>query len=675
MATSSLVSGISGLKTSQISLNVIGDNLANLNTSGFKASRVNFANELSQTIRSALAPSGGLGGRNPIQVGTGTKVASIDKDFSQGNMTPTGRPLDLAIQGDGFFMLSDGSQNYYTRVGSFNLDKNNDLVDSATGLKVQGTSGVAINVPVNATQAGKATTKTTIAGNLNSEFTAGAVNHVLETASAYAAVGTGTTRVLTGSIDPTASTSVTGVGTAFTTELAVGDRINVNGEIRKVATITNDTTLTVETAFTNTGNDTALTAGTGVLTGSIDPAASTTVTGVGTAFTTELAVGDQITVSGETRTISAIASDTSLTVSAAFSNNANDTSVMTDSMAVTGLNDLSTNTTDYVAGDKINIVGTEHNGTTVSESFVYGTGTGQDGITLGALRTFITSKFGSAAASIDTSGNLLLTAEAPGQSELVINLADATTNTGATSFKSFANSVTGTGDVYVTSIPVFDTQGSSHLVSLIFEKTASNTWDVTPTMKAADGSVTDALTAITFNADGSFASTTGTSSITITYADNSTQTITLDFGTPNTFSGLTQFGGTGSAAAISQDGYEEGFFSSTSINPDGKIIALFTNGKTKNVGQLQLVTFSNPAGLSTNGNNLYSPSLSSGSAVLKTAQSGRVGSILTGVLESSNVDIAEEFTKLIIAQRAFQANARTITITDEVLQELVNIVR
>jgi len=106
MSTSSLVAGISGLKTSQVALNVIGDNLANLNTSGFKSSRVNFANELSQTMRSALAPSGGLGGRNPIQVGTGTKVSSIDKDFSQGNMSPTGRPLDLAIQGDGFFMLS-----------------------------------------------------------------------------------------------------------------------------------------------------------------------------------------------------------------------------------------------------------------------------------------------------------------------------------------------------------------------------------------------------------------------------------------------------------------------------------------------------------------------------------------------------------------------------------------
>jgi len=672
MSTSSLVAGISGLKTSQVALNVIGDNLANLNTSGFKASRVNFANELSQTMRSALAPSGGLGGRNPIQVGTGTKVSSIDKDFSQGNMSPTGRPLDLAIQGDGFFMLSDGTQNYFSRVGSFNLDKNNDLVDSGTGLKVQGTSGVAINVPVNATEAGKATTKTTISGNLNSEFTSGAVNHVSTSASAYATNGSGTTTNLAGTFTTAGTTTAT---TPNTTGIQVGDIVSLGGDERKVVSLVANTSITVDSAFTTSAAYATPAIGAGALTGSIDPAASTTVTGVGTLFTSELAVGDQITVSGETRTISAIASNTSLTVSAAFSNNANDTSVMTDSMAVADLNDLSVNTTDYVAGDKINIVGQEHDGSTVSKTFVYGNGAGQNGTTLGAFSTFASASFGSATASIDTSGNLLLTADQAGQSELTINIADATTNTGATTYNSFAASTTGTGDVYVSSIPIFDTQGSSHLVSLSYEKTASNTWSLTPSMKSAEGSVTTALTSMTFNANGSFASATGTPTITVTYPDATTQTVTLDFGTPNTFGGLTQFGGTGSAAAISQDGYEEGFFSSTSTNPDGTVVALFTNGKTKNVGQLQLVTFSNPAGLSTNGNNLLSPSLASGSAVLKTAQSGRVGSILSGVLESSNVDIAEEFTKLIVSQRAFQANSRTITTTDEVLQELVNIVR
>ncbi|MCP4255191.1 MAG: flagellar hook-basal body complex protein, partial [Candidatus Scalindua sp.] len=366
---------------------------------------------------------------------------------------------------------------------------------------------------------------------------------------------------------------------------------------------------------------------------------------------------------------------TSLTVGTAYTATGTDTSAMTDSMAVAGLNDLlnTVNTTDYVTGDVINIVGSEHDGTTVTTSFTYGAA--NDGTTLGDLRDFITSNFGSGTASIDSSGNLVVTSDQPGQSELILNITDGTSNTGATAFSSFSASTTGSGDVYVSSMPIFDTQGSSHLISLSFEKTASNTWDVTPTMNAAEGSIISNLTGITFNADGSFASTSGTPTITITYPDATTQTVTLDFGTPNTFSGLTQFGGTGSAAAISQDGYEEGFFSSTSTNPDGTVVALFTNGRTNTLGQLQLVTFSNPAGLDTLGNNMYSTSLASGSAVLKVAQSGRTGSILSGVLESSNVDIAEEFTKLIVAQRAFQANSRTITTTDEVLQELVNIVR
>ena len=675
MGSSSLVAGISGLKSSQTALNVIGDNLANLNTSGFKSSRISFANELTSTIRPALAPTGGIGGINPLQIGSGTRVSSVDRDFSQGNLTPTGRTLDLAIQGDGFFILTDGFQDSYTRVGAFNVDKSNDLVDSGTGLKVKGVSGNAINIPVNSTVAGKATATTEIKGNLNAEFTSGAINHIIKTASPYTVVGTGTTRTLTGSIDPTASTSVTGVGTAFTTELAVGDKINVNGEIRKVTAITNDTSLTVDTAFTDTGNDTTLTAGTGVLTGSIDPAASTAVVGVDTLFTKELAVGDQITVSGETRTISAITDDTNLTVSAAFSNNANDTSVMTDSMAVADLNDLTVNTTDYVAGDKISIVGTEHNGSNVTKTFIYGTGTDQDGTTLGALRDFITSNYGTAKATIDTSGDLLLTADPAGASDITLTISDATGNTGVTNHPNYTVSTTGSGDVYSTTIPIFDTRGSSFLVALHFEKTDSNTWDLTPTMAAKDGSVTDALTSVTFNSNGSFASTTGTPAITITYKDGSTQTVSLDFGTANAFAGLTQFGGTSSAAATDQDGHGEGFFSSTTVNSDGKVVALFTNGKTNDIGQLQLATFSNPAGLSNEGNNAYQPTLSSGQAVLKTALSGRIGAIVSGVLESSNVDIAEEFTKLIVSQRAFQANARTITTTDEVLQELVNIVR
>lgn len=536
MAISSLSAGISGLKASQTTLNVIGDNLANLNTPGFKGSRVTFADALSQTISSAQAPSSGLGGRNAVQLGTGTKVASVNADFTQGSITPTGRPFDLAIQGEGFFTLTDGSQEFFSRVGSFSLDKNNDLVDSNTGLKVRDTNSQPININVNKVKKGEQTRNLDVVGNLDSTFKSGAKNQVVTSDSAFQTGGAAAT-------------------------------------------------------------------------------------------------------------------------------------------AATTLNALDNNTTDYVAGDTIVVVGNESDGNNVSATFTYGSGSGQDGTTLGDLLTFISKNYGTATATLDGSGNMLLTSDAPGKSELSLSLADGTSNTGATTYSSYSITTEGSGDVYVTSVPVFDTQGASHTVVLTYEKTGSNTWDVTPTMKAEDGAVNDAITAINFNADGSFGSVTGSSNFTITYPDSSTQTVELKFGVSNTFNGITQFGSNSSAVATKNDGFPPGNFSSTTVNADGKIISLFTNGKTEESSRIQIATFSNASGLTKGGNNMFSQSVASGDPVLGGALSGRAGSIVNSALEGSNVDIADEFTNLIIAQRAFQANARTITTTDEVMQELVSIVR
>ncbi|MFQ5714623.1 MAG: flagellar hook protein FlgE [Candidatus Scalinduaceae bacterium] len=537
MGVSALASGISGLRTSQTALNVIGDNLANLNTSGFKSSRVNFSDELSQILKAAQAPAtGGIGGKNPLQTGTGARVASIDVDFAQGSLEPTGRPFDLAIQGDGFFIVTDGTQDFYTRAGAFNLDLNNDLVDSASGLKVRGTTGT-INIPVNTVVPANATTTVDMVGNLDSATLTGAVNQVVTATSPFTVAG------------PLPATQ----GTA--------------------------------------------------------------------------------------------------------------------------LNSLLQNTAAYVIGDTINVTGDETNGTDVSASFTYGAA--NDGTTLGDLRNFISASYGTATATIDASGNIVLTADAPGSSNHIVTLADASGNTGGTTFPSFSITTAGSGSTFVTTVPVFDAQGKSFPVTLTFNKTAANTWAVTATMKPVDGSVASlGITAINFNTDGSFASITGTTALTINLpAGAGTQVVNLNLGLANAFNGLTQLSATSSAAAVSQDGFGAGFFQSSSVNADGTIDALFTNGQTQTLDQIQLATFANPAGLEKQGRNLLIPSVSSGQTVLRLAGSGSTGSITSGSLEGSNVDIAEEFTKLIISERAFQANARTITTTDEVLQELVNIVR
>ena len=135
---SALFSGVSGMRNHLVRMNVVGHNIANVNTIGFKGSRVTFAEMMAQTIRAAAAPQGELGGTNPLQYGLGMNVCSIDTNLGQGGLELTGQTTDLAIQGDGFFILSDGEKEYYTRAGNFTFDADGNLVAPGTGLIVQG---------------------------------------------------------------------------------------------------------------------------------------------------------------------------------------------------------------------------------------------------------------------------------------------------------------------------------------------------------------------------------------------------------------------------------------------------------------------------------------------------------------------------------------------------------
>jgi len=177
---SAMTAGVSGLKAFQAMLDVTGNNLANVNTTGFKGSTVTFSELLSQTIRQASGPSGSLGGVNPQQMGSGVNVSAIKKDMSQGNIVTTGQDLDVAIDGSGYFVLNNGRQNVYTRIGSFAVDADNTLVDPATGYKVQRTGSYgevegfqtsgdsSIHIPWDSSMPAKATTSITMNGNLRS---------------------------------------------------------------------------------------------------------------------------------------------------------------------------------------------------------------------------------------------------------------------------------------------------------------------------------------------------------------------------------------------------------------------------------------------------------------------------------------------------------------------------
>ncbi|MCK4626843.1 MAG: flagellar hook-basal body complex protein [Phycisphaerae bacterium] len=174
-----LLAGVSGLKAHQTMLDVTGNNLANLNTYGFKGSRTVFADMLSSTLREATEPTDNTGGTNPIQVGSGTQVASVDRIMTQGGLVTTGQPLDMAIEGEGYFVLNNGQTDAFTRVGSFAVDSDYYLVDPGTGYRVQrfGTEGEvegfqtndSIKIPYDVTLEAQATANISVSGNLNGD--------------------------------------------------------------------------------------------------------------------------------------------------------------------------------------------------------------------------------------------------------------------------------------------------------------------------------------------------------------------------------------------------------------------------------------------------------------------------------------------------------------------------
>lgn len=136
-----IYSGVTGLRNHQIRMDVIGNNIANINTAGFKTSRVVFEDLYSQTIKPAAAPGNDLGGTNPRQVGLGMTIATIDIMHTRTSSQYTGVPFDLSIEGDGFFVVRDGNQEYYTRAGNFYTDGDNNLVNG-NGLIVQSYNSV-----------------------------------------------------------------------------------------------------------------------------------------------------------------------------------------------------------------------------------------------------------------------------------------------------------------------------------------------------------------------------------------------------------------------------------------------------------------------------------------------------------------------------------------------------
>jgi len=256
----------------------------------------------------------------------------------------------------------------------------------------------------------------------------------------------------------------------------------------------------------------------------------------------------------------------------------------------------------------------------------------------------------------------------------VVSPAGASTTIAITANLNSATAIGGSGAS--SSLPIYDSLGTAHTLTVNYTKTAANTWTYTVTMPSADiaGGVgtTTTLGGGTLNFDGSgvLTSTTGVTAITIPpLADGATSPTSLSgpFGTAADPT-ITQTALASATSATSTDGFPSGTLSSYSVQSDGTIEGVFSGGNSLALGQVAVASFANSEGLASNGNNNYQPTPASGAAVIGVAGTGGRGTIVGGSVEQSNVDIATEFAKLIVAQQAYSANAKSVTTFNQVSQ-------
>ncbi len=240
---------------------------------------------------------------------------------------------------------------------------------------------------------------------------------------------------------------------------------------------------------------------------------------------------------------------------------------------------------------------------------------------------------------------------------------------------------------YSSSITVYDSLGQAHTVTIYFRKTGEDettgqsTWEWIAEVDGAD-SITGENTiagwgTLTFNANGVLVSGGESHSVTFNFSNGAEQgqTIDLVFGSGTDGGTTTQYSTASTTNYQTQDGYPPGTLESLSVGSDGTISGTYSNGQTIALYQITLANFNNPNGLEKEGSNLYSATLESGVAYTNAPGDGGLGTISSNCLEESNVDLATEFVKLIVAQRAYQANSKVITTTDEILETLMNIKR
>ncbi len=787
----SMFSGVTGLKAFQTSMDVIGNNIANINTIGFKSSKVGFQTTLNQTLQAAMATQGLRGGINPMQIGLGAQIASIDKIMSQGSLENTGKKTDLAIQGDGFFILNNGEGGkVYTRAGNFTLDEAGYLVNASNGMRIQGWGASSsggnfvldttkpisdIQVPSGLSMDAKATTYMKLTDNLKADV--------------------GLKDVLMKYTDDEGNTQKEKF--VFSRDLADLDHLTYNMNYsdpdsagKLVDSYGGKLTLN-ENGLVSDGYAESYD---NSITGISDVSGSSDITNVSGNFMLLDSNNQPVKIkSAELNYDGTTPANSTLTITredgttqtfnyggAADYSQLGDLSNWTNASGYSLMGNFAISGSDATHNSDISLITTNKTTSVNAYSLMDVSIPSTSKITnfTGGFKVINESTgqeitLTNAKITVDSSGNLTLNYDFDGDGTTdTITLDPATgalpntqryfgstTSSGGSNFAVYANikldgtlptgtdtdTITFSTDKdtlripsqgtpkfveadnatnYVTadfenpsrvaSVQVYDSLGNPYNVYIKFTKVSTNAWmwqaeesnglpvygidENGNVLKDTEGNPKPAIGIIAFDengrmvadnwsidSNGEIVENGGPKGITFepagsggalnpaltppTAAGAATVKSNLDF------FGLTQYSSPFTAIVREQDGRAEGTLQSFNINSSGEIVGTFSNGLSSTLGKIAMATFDNAGGLNDLGNSLYATSANSGSAIIGESGTGGRGTITPGALEMSNVDIADEFTKMIVAQRGYQANSRVITTTDQILQELVNIKR
>lgn len=655
-----LFAGVSGLRSHQYKIDVLGNNIANINTIGYKGSRVTFTETLTQMLSGSQQSVEG-GYTNPMQIGLGMSLGSIDAQLDQGALEATGSLADLAIQGDGYFVIGAGNKQLYTRAGAFHFDSDGHLTTS-DGFSVQGwisnrdqtleNQGTAmirdLVIDPNAVSIGSATEGIWMTGNLNAGLSP--VEEVWAMGDSMASKA-----LLTGSAVTVPLSVISETNDQFTLDLRSGTGTLLTNEL----TLSAGAYATVDALVTEINTQLS---------------ASTELSGKIVALNEGGAIKFRAVEANSSLTIEIGSGTNDVLFSLGFSDGDQGSSNLT-AIGSLDINDLLQVTTDFVAGDTMEIVGNNPDGSTVSATFVYGT----DGTTLDDLITKINASFTGATASF-VDGKILLTDDVAGDSSSTINMIAGSDNTGQIYNLGFTNTIAGFTGTASASITAYDAMGGEHNIQFTFTKTdRENEWTWIAETMEDEYIISGDSGRITFDTDGNLR--------TFTYDDAveamsfnpgngaAVMSVSLHGDGSTDFSGITQYDSVSSILANEQDGRAVGTLTGMAINGDGSIVGSFSNGEFVTMGKIAVAQFANPHGIVSVGGGRFEASGASGTPVYNMFGTESHSAIVSGALEMSNVDLAKEFTEMITAQRGFQANAKIIMTADEILQEVVRLKR